>query len=59
MLATLHSVIDREEQESISSCHYVEIRKIHSWQSAPPGSISHGEKVEASFSELSNILKNI
>ena len=46
MLVLLHSTIDREKHESISSWHYMEIRKIHSWQHAPLQSMSHSEKVK-------------
>ena len=48
--------------KSISSCHYMEIQKIHLWRHTPPESISHSEKWKgnyASFSELSNILQNV
>jgi len=47
MLVLLHSIIDRGGHKSISSCHYMEVRKIHSWQHMPSGSISsHSEKVK-------------
>jgi len=61
MLAPLHSAIDRGEHESISSCYYMKIQNIHSWQCAPPGLISHNERAcdYASFSVLSNILQKV
>ena len=62
MLAPLHSVLDREEQEKYLFFCYVEIQKIHLWWCVRPGSISHSKRQKgdyASFSELSNILKNV
>ena len=59
MLTPLYSVIDRaKSMKSISSCYYMEIRKIHSWQYEPLQLMSHSEKAKGDYALLS-VLSNI
>ena len=44
--------------KSISSSHYMEIQKIHSWQCTPSGLINHSEKVKGWLPSISIVAQH-